>query len=159
MEVLDIYDINGKLTGRKIVRGVDKSGENEFIKLIAVWIKDKEKYLIQKTSPQKDSVYAVTGGHLTSGNSEVEQAVIEVKEELGVDIEVDKLKYLGKMIFKKAIFEVYLCENQITQNTKLTLQLDEVESVCWLNKSEIEDLIKKGVFRESSSNHYKKFIK
>ena len=80
MEILDIYDSNGNPTGKKITRGKDKLNENEFIKLVVVWIEYNGKYLIQKTSKEKDSVYAITGGHLTSGNSETEQIVIEVRE-------------------------------------------------------------------------------
>lgn len=159
MEILDIYDSNGNPTGKKITRGKDKLNENEFIKLVVVWIEDNGKYLIQKTSKEKDSVYAITGGHLTSGNSETEQIVIEVREELGVDIDEKELKLLGNIILKNAIFEVYLCKNQINKNTKFTLQKEEVEDVFWMNKVEIEDLIKKGVFRKSSKEHYEKFIK
>ena len=123
MEILDIYDSNGKPTGKKITRGKDKLNENEFIKLVVVWIEDNGKYLIQKTSKEKDSVYAITGGHLTSGNSETEQIVIEVREELGVDIYEKELKLLGNIVLKNAIFEVYLCKNQINKKKSCVLDI------------------------------------
>ena len=47
----------------------------------------------------------------------------------------------------------------IKQNTKFVLQESEVESVSWLDKSQIDVLIKNGVFRKSSQMHYEKFIK
>lgn len=159
MEILDVFDISGNSIGKRITRGKDKLTEGEFIKLVVVWIEDNGKFLIQKTSKEKDSVYAVTGGHLTFGNSATKQIAIEVKEELGVDIDEKKLKFLGNIILKNAIFEVYLCKNQIDKNTKLTLQKEEVENVFWMNKDEIDELIKAGVFRKSSEEHYKRFIK
>lgn len=51
MEILDVYDNNGNLTGRKTVRG-DKSevlSENEHIALAVIFIENEDgEFLIQK---------------------------------------------------------------------------------------------------------------
>ena len=53
MELLDVYDNNGNVTGRKIIRG-DKTAvldENEHIAVAVIFIEnDKGEFLIQKTS-------------------------------------------------------------------------------------------------------------
>ena len=159
MEILDIYDINNNKTGRTIVRGDKNLKDGEFIKLVVIWIEDNNKYLVQKCSEEKGSEFAITGGHVSSGNEAKVQAVIEIEEELGVKVEESSLQFLGIITKKNAMFEVYILKDVITQNTKFVLQESEVESVSWLDEGQIEDLIKNGVFRKSSQMHYEKFIK
>ena len=159
MELLDVYDINNNKTGKTVLRGDKNLSEGEFIKLVVIWIEDDGKYLVQKCSEDKGSVYAITGGHTTSGNTATTQAVIEIQEELGVEIKEEDLKQLGIITIKNAMFEVYILKDKIKQGTKLVLQESEVESVSWLDREQIENLIKNGVFRKSSQMHYEKFIK
>ena len=53
MEILDIYDDNGKVTAKTVIRG-DKSvslSNNEHIAVAVIFIEnDKGEFLIQKTS-------------------------------------------------------------------------------------------------------------
>lgn len=159
MEYLDIYDDNNKLTGKSVVRGTKDLPDGENIKLVVIWIENNGKYLIQKCSKEKGSVFAVTGGHVSTGNTATKQAVVELKEELGVQIEETSLEFLGILKKSHAIFEVYIIKEKITQQTKMSLQEEEVESVVWLDKKQIEELIARGVFRKTSQEHFEKFIK
>lgn len=160
MEKLDIYDINGNKTGKTINRGDKNFGDDEYIKLAVVYLKSNNKYLIQKCSQQKGGEYAITGGHTTSGNTSFEQAIIETKEELNLNINPNKLQFLGSHIIgKHAMFDVFLYEDNSLTNFNFTLQPEEVEAVYWLTKSEFEDLIKQNLVRKSSIEHYNKFIK
>lgn len=158
MEKLDLYDINGNKLGKTIVRG-QKPDKNEYIKLTVIYIKSGDRFLFQKCSSQKDGKFAVTGGHVSSGNSSETQACIEIKEELGLNIDIRKLKFLGNIYKSSAIFDIYLYEDKNLKEFNFQLQTEEVESVHWLTKSEIEELIEKGLVRESSCQHYNKFIK
>lgn len=158
MEILDLYNVNGEKLNKTIVRG-EKPGKDEYIKLTVVYLKSDERYLIQKCSKEKGGVYAVTGGHVSSGNTSSLQACIEVEEELGINIKEDKLKFLGSIYRKSAMFDIYLYEDSDLINTSFILQKSEVEKVEWLTKLQIEELIEKGLVRESSCQHYEKFIK
>lgn len=158
MEKLDLYNSNGEKLNKTIFRGT-KPEDGEFIKLAVIYIKSRNKYLLQKCSEQKGGEFAVTGGHVSAGNSSEEQAVIEIKEELGIDIDKTKLTFVGSMFKGKAIFDVYVYEDNNLIDFNFDLQLEEVAEVCWLTKTEIEDLIGKGVVRESTCLHYNKFIK
>ena len=157
-EKLDLYDIDGNKLGKTIVRG-EKPAEGQFIKLVVVYIKSGDKYLLQKCSKEKGGEFAVTGGHVSAGNTSEEQVQIEIKEELGVDIDVAKLKRLGNIYRRQAMFDVYLYEDENFENVKLKLQTEEVEGEFWLAKTEIEALIEKGLVRERSCQHYDKFIR
>ena len=158
MEKLDLYTKDGTLTGKVINRG-EKPQNGEYIKLCVVYLKCQNKFLMQKCSVQKGGEYAITGGHVSSGNTSISQAVIEVKEELGFDIDISKLQFLGNIYRPTAIFDVFLYEDSNLQNLEITLQEEEVESVSWLTKSEIDNLISLGLVRPSSCEHYTKFIK
>ena len=158
MEKLDLYDIDGNLLGKTIVRG-EKPNKDEFIRLTVVYIKSGDKFLFQKCSVEKGGEYAVTGGHVSAGNTSQKQASVEIKEELGFDIDENKLQFVGNIFRGKAIFDVYLYEDEKLKNFTFTLQEEEVEDVCWLTKKEIENLINQGVVRESSRQHYEKFFK
>lgn len=158
MEKLDIYNIDGIKTGKIINRG-ENPLEGEYIKLAIVYLKSGDKYLVQKCSQQKGGDYAITGGHVTSGNTVKEQCVIEVKEELGLDIIKNNLLYLGTIVKGKGLFDCYLYEDINLQNKKMTFQVEEVETAYWLTKAQIDKLIEQNLFRKSSCEHYQKFIK
>ncbi len=158
VEKLDLYDIDGNKLGKTIFRG-EKPAESEFIKLVVVYIKSGDKYLFQKCSKEKGGEFAVTGGHVSAGNTSEKQGQVEIQEELGVIIDVAKLKKLGNICRKNAIFDVYLYEDESFKNIEFKLQEEEVECVYWLTKSEIETLIDKGLVRASSCQHYDKFIR
>ena len=160
MEILDLYNIKGEKLNKTIERG-QKPNDNEFIKLSTIWIKSDIRFLIQKCSEEKGGEYAVTGGHVTSGNTSIEQAIIESKEELDIDLKAEDLEFLGSIYRGKAIFDIYLYEDEdyTLSERNFELQKSEVEDICWLSKNDIEDLIIKGEFRESSAEQYFKYIK
>ena len=83
MEVLDVYDVHGNKLNKTTVRGnLELVEGEEFIKIVTVWFRSGIRYLIQLTSEQKGSIYAVTGGHVPTGSTSREQAKVECKEEL-----------------------------------------------------------------------------
>ena len=98
MELLDVYDENGNVTGRVVQRG-DKSvtfEENEHIAVSIIFIENnKNEFLIQKTSHIKGGEYSTTGGHVNSGETPLEAIKREVSEEIGIDIETKDIVSLG----------------------------------------------------------------
>ncbi len=70
LEYLDLYDENKNLTGEKIIRpkGKPQVPKNRYINLVIIFIRNsKGEFLFQKTSKEKGSVWATTGGHVQSG--------------------------------------------------------------------------------------------
>ena len=149
MEYLDLYDENQKLTGKTISRGT-KPLEGYYIKIVIVFIENSEgKFLIQKTSKQKGSVWATTGGLVSSGYTSDETIVKEIEEELGLVVNFKELKHIETIKRKHAFQDTYYLKKDIKIND-LTLQKEEVEFVEWLSIDEIKELIKKGEFREGN---------
>lgn len=162
MEILDIYDIHGNKLNKTTVRGnLNLIEGEEFIKIVTVWFRSGIRYLIQLVSEEKGSVYAVTGGHVPTGSTSREQAKVECREELGFDLEDSKLTYLGPVYEKRVIIDVYLYEDEDRdlEEVDFALQKEEVDSVYWLTKDEMEDMMLKGILRDSTAHQYMEFIK
>lgn len=161
MEILDVYDINGNKLPKTVDRDNKDLNDGEYVKVSVVWIKNGIRYLIQLASEEKGGEYATTGGHVPTGVTSRDQAIVECKEELGIDLKDECLSYLGPIYLRRAIMDVFLYEDDETdlEELEFNLQKEEVESVVWLTKDEIEDMILKGNLRESTAKHYLQYIK
>ena len=149
MEYLDLYNDKEEKTGKRILRG-SQIPEGFYIMIVVIFIENSEgKFLFQMTSKEKGSIWATTGGHVSSGDDAVTTIVKEVKEELGYDIDKDKLKHVFTGIKNSRIFEVFYIKEDINID-KLKLQKEEVEYVKWLSKSELRSMINDNNVRKSN---------
>ena len=151
MEYLDIYDENRIFTGKKVLRSKDmKLSDNQFINIVIVFIENnKGEFLIQKTSLEKGSVFATTGGHVKSGSSPDRTIVEEIKEELGIDVSIDELKLIKTYKRRHAFQDTYYLKKDIDIKD-ITVQECEVEYVSGLSTDEIKKLIENNEFREGN---------
>ena len=149
MEYLDLYNEKKEKIGKKILRGLEIP-KDYYIMIVVIFIENsKGEFLFQFTSKEKGSIWATTGGHVKSGDNAISTAVIEVKEELGIDIDKDKLKNIFTGMKNNRIFEVFYIKEDIDIN-KMTLQKEEVESVRWFSKEELKKLINEENVRKSN---------
>lgn len=151
MELLDLYDDNGKVTGKTIVRG-DKSAKvepNEHIALATIFIENSEgKFLIQKTSKEKGDVFSTTGGHVDSGETPLDTIIRETKEEIGVSIDSDEIEEYGYMMFDMPLRFIFYVKKDVDVSD-LKLQKEEVDYVKYMSVEEIQDLIQSGQMLKS----------
>lgn len=157
MEILELYNDNNQPSGKTIVRGEKNIPDGLKVLLSTIWIKNDNKYLLQKCSVQKGGEYAVTGGHVPLGQTSRSQASIEAKEELGIDIKDSDLSYLGCIMTPRAIFDAYLYTNTVDISL-IALQQEEVESVFWATDEDIATMIDLGTIRKSTEMQYKKLL-
>ena len=156
IEKRDLYDINRVLTGKTIFKG-DSIPDNNYIVVVLVFIQNSDgKFLIQKRSKIKNGKYATTGGHPKSGENSIQGIISEVKEEIGLDINSKDLKlyYSGRSDSEKVFWDDYYIKMDVPNIQNLSLQKEEVESVCWLSIDEINSLMNEGRFFK---NHYEEF--
>ncbi len=116
------------------------------------------KYLIQKTAKEKGGEYAVTGGHVQSGKNSLQQACLELKEELGLTVAARQLKFLGNVYANHVIFDVYWFSNNQLDKTNFVLQTEEVAAVVWFDSDEIKQLISQGKVRPSKITQFEQLI-
>lgn len=156
-EILDVYNNHFELIGKTIERGQKGLKKNEYIMLAIVFVKNNEgKYLIQKTSKDKANTFSTTGGHVLHKETPEEAIVREVEEELSLKIEHQQFKLIDRIILKDkpCIFNVYILEGNFNIQ-EMKIQEEEVESVYWLDKNQIINLIEEENFLQSHGKIFK----
>lgn len=104
----------------------------------AVITNDDWKILIAQRNLKKSQggLWEFPGGKIEKGETKEEAIIREIKEELTIDIKVDK--YIGEKIFNYPDKDINLialkCE-KISGNVQLT----EHEDIKWVKKSELEN--------------------
>lgn len=158
MELLDVYDDNGQKTGRVVERGSKDFKEGEHIAVAIIYIENSNnEFLIQKTSKEKGGQYSSTGGHVDHGEEPIDSIKREVKEELGIDIDNDRIIDLGYMCVDFPIrFCFYLKKDIDIKDIKL--QEDEVESISYMTVDEIKELIDKGLMHAGHAKVLEKVL-
>lgn len=160
MEILDIYDNEGNVTGKTIVRGETQGlTEDEHFAVTLIFIENsKGEFLIQKTSKEKGGYYSTTGGHVNHGETPKECIIREVKEELNISLQEDEIQELGYIIYDKPIRYIYYIKKDIDIND-IILQKEEVEKVEYLPVEEIHKLIEENKFLDSHSIQFDYLLK
>ena len=158
MEILDLYDEDGKPLGKTIQKGEKFDVGNIMLSIIFIENSNNE-YLIQHTSIAKGSKYSSTGGHVSSGEDGITTIVREVKEELGLSINAEEITFVGlvKHPDRPCLINLFKLNKDIDVET-LVLQKDEVEEVMWMKKDEILNLINNELFLASHGFLFKNYI-
>lgn len=154
MEYFDLVDEQGNPTGQKKLRS-EVHRDGDWHKAINIWIMNPQKrILIQKRAATKDSYpnfWDVScAGHINAGENALNTAIREAKEELGIDIKSQDLKYLfsvkeehflneGKFIDRE-IREIYLYQTP-EDNPELKLQKEEVAETKWITIPELQAMV------------------
>lgn len=149
MEVWDIYDERREKTGKSHIRGEDMQ-EGDFHTVVHVWIMNEEgELLIQQRQPWKKGWAnmwdcAAAGSALVGETCEM-AAIRETKEELGIDLQVEKCEVLFTIKFSRG-FDDHLLVKQNVDIDNLSLQYEEVANAKWATMEEIFKLVESGEF-------------
>ena len=158
MEYLDLYDMNDKKTGETMVRGGEVPEGRYFNVVICYMENSKGEFLIQRASIQKGHKCSSTGGHVQAGQTLKEAMAREIKEEIGMDVNEDELEFKGRYLKNNTVMcNAYYMKRDIDIN-KCKLQEEEVESVFWKTKEEIEEMIKNDEFLETGAKLFNNYI-
>ncbi|MGN1147398.1 MAG: NUDIX domain-containing protein [Lachnospiraceae bacterium] len=160
MEILDIVDEAGNPTGQTVEREIaHRDGIRH--RTAHVWIFRKKEgrvqVLLQKRSDNKDSdpgCYDISSaGHIPAGVDYITSAVRELKEELGVDVDGEKLLYCGQRRFRfdKEFHGKPFRDNQVSnvyalwldrEEKDFMLQEEEVSEVRWMDFYDCMEAVK-----------------
>ena len=160
MEYLQVFDKNKNVLNEKIDRDETSNLQPEkYFMIVLIFIEnEKGEFLLQKTSKSRGSCIATTGGHVAYKDTAIETVVKECKEELGLDISENNINHINTILRHCFYLETFYTKMDIDIN-KLTLQEEEVESVKWYTKEEIQKLIKTGEFREGNIDPFNEVLK
>ena len=170
MEILDILDKNGNIIGSKERKEIYKDGDIH--RTVHIWIiNDKNELLVQKRSPKKETfanLWAIsTAGHVISGETSIQAALRELKEELDLNVKEEELKYLFTIerhqdisddIHINTFDDVYLLHRNLDCE-KTKLQKKELTDIMFIYYEYLEVQYKKknDNFVPASEEHDKLF--
>lgn len=148
MEYIQIVDKNGNFTG-EIKEREEVHHKNLLHNEISIFIiNDKNEVLLEKRSPNKKyspNKWGLCGGHVSAYEGLEEAALREGKEELGLEISLNKLHPFGKREFildqtnSYFIYSYYVKSN--LKENEFILQKEEVSEVKWVNIDTIIEMI------------------
>ena len=99
-EMWDIYDINKKKTGRQVKRDSYQFKEGEYhIVATAIIMNSKNEILISKRAAHKrfGLMWECNGGSILAGETSLEGALREIKEELGIEFSKEEAIFLKEI--------------------------------------------------------------
>lgn len=153
MELLDVLDEEGNLTGKK--------EDKDIIHEKGLWHREvcvliryrKGEYLIQKraaTKKQAPNKWGMTAGHVDAGEDFEEAMIREIREELGIEVALEELTPLAT--FKEAFENETTTNNNYTKyyfyetNRKIedyTICLEELSELKYITIEEMEKAVEK----------------
>lgn len=161
MEIWDILDKEGKITGRTMRKG-EKVPEGYYHSGADVWIINSEnKILIQKRSSSKKqspNVWAMTGGSVIKGETSLQTIERETNEELGIQLNRKNIQFIKHYKTGEVWLDTYIVRQDIKLED-ICIQKEEVSEVRWATFEEIEELFKKKQFLANRWEFVRELIK
>lgn len=145
MELLDIVDANGNLTGEVLER--DKVHELNLLHYeIGVFIVNKEYILLQKRAANKKinpNMWGLCAGHVSSGEGLEDAALRELKEEVGLNLTLNDLHVLENMEVR--IRNTNSCIKRyyyvFSDKKEFKIQKEELSEVKWFKIDDVIDMV------------------
>lgn len=146
MEYWDIYDKDGRFSGKVIEKG-EKLLPGEYHKAVEIWIINQQgEFLLQKRSDTVElypGFWALTTGRLQSGENPQSGCLRELQEELGIFLEVQDIHSVAHVVRPRVsmIWDIFLIEWSGTIE-ELSFSDHEVADVRWVTADEMLCLIR-----------------
>ena len=162
-EIFDVYDINGNYLGQRTRSFCHGPNPGVFHKPVWIWIyNDKKQLLVQKRAKFKKKNPSKwdmpSAGHVDAGETPLQGCVRETKEELGLVVNPDEFEFVceWKDLNGWQLAQVYTLKSD-AKIEDMTLQVEEVECVEWLDFKDFEKLLYSQDFVEHQKD-YKDFV-
>ncbi|WNF23575.1 bifunctional NUDIX hydrolase family protein/GNAT family N-acetyltransferase [Mesobacillus jeotgali] len=149
MELWNIYDQYRHMTDRIHERGQEmKAGDYHLV--VHVWIvNDDGQFLIQRRQPWKIGFPNMwdcsAAGSAVMGDDSEQAAIREVKEEIGIDLEIEKGERIFTVRFSQGFDDIWLVRQNVAIE-ELQLQEEEVSEARWASEEEIKEMVENGEF-------------
>jgi len=165
MELWDIYDANGKNLNKKVRRG-NFIPLGEYHLVVHIWLyNNKNEFLIQKRNKplgnkpldSYKNIWACTGGAVLAGETSLDAAIRETKEEMGINLNKNKLIKIDRTLCDSYIQDVWIGEwNGNSDNIKFDPV--EVQEVSWVTEKKLNEMIRAGQFYNYSEKYFSNII-
>lgn len=157
MEQWDILDKDGNKTGKVIPRQNVRLSSGEYHLVVHIWVVGSDgRVLIQRRSDSKPLMpgeWAATGGAAVSGEDSRNAAQRELKEELGLDVPLEELILIKRMMRKNSFLDIYLVYRD-ANISDLHLQKEEVACAEWVHRNKLMSMVRKGEYHNYGKEYF-----
>lgn len=151
MEKYELVDKNGNKTGKIITKLEACNSKNipnkYYLPIVGVVIiNDENKILLQKRSMLKKSnpgKWGICGGKINIGETPLDAALRETQEEIGISLDVSKLRVIREAANEKAYFTIFYIRKNLDIK-QCRLKKDEVEEIKYFRVEELNQLDNQG---------------
>lgn len=143
MELWDLYTEDRMPTGKTHVRG-EKVPAGCYHLVVHVWIQNvKGEYLISQRSASRPTcplMWECVGGSVVAGETSLEGAIREVKEEVGLDLDPSTGKLVRSYLRADDLLDVwrFSYDGDVSLENATT---DEVAQVKWMTPAQVRELL------------------
>ena len=157
-ELIDVLNEDGTKTG-KVVTRKEVHEKGLWHRIVVIAVIDKEGHLLMqqrskyvKTNPEKWDISAA--GHVSAGQTSREAAIREIKEEVGLEIKQEELRYITTYseptrrqgdIIDNQFFDFYIVIKPKIEMESIHIQESEVENVKLCDLEEVKEKLEKNI--------------
>ena len=149
-EIIDVYNPQHQRTGRRVLRGEPLEGEERLLVAHVCVINGRNEMLCQKRQPAKKHYGGCwdlsAGGFVLSGEDAQQAACRELREEIGLSLKPEELRFLFTEPFSYVLDDYFLARAEVAAPSALELEEEEVADVGWFGAEEVEAMIQDGRF-------------
>ena len=143
-EFWDIYDKNRVFQNRTIRRGAPFA-DGEYYVCCEVWLQNsKGEFLVTQRHPNKKAggLWEFVGGGVLAGESTLQAAIREVKEEIGIMLTESELSLLHVYKHRNYFMDIYFAQTDVSIRS-IVLNKTETTDAKWVSKEELQYMIEK----------------
>ena len=151
MEYLDIYTEDGEYVGKEERSIVHRDAL--WHKTVHCWLYDKKGNIYFQIRKKEGKFYTTASGHIQSGESVQDGFAREIKEEIGIDVNIDNcilvdvVKFImdrdekdGTVFSDRAFANVYICDFEEDIDS-FDFDSNEIKGLVKMNAKETYELI------------------
>ncbi|PKV51750.1 isopentenyldiphosphate isomerase [Aquimarina sp. MAR_2010_214] len=168
-ELIDILDKAGRFTGEIRLKS-EAHRLGLYHGSVHIWFfTNQGEIVLQKRADDKDTYPGLwdisVAGHIGAGETPEDSAIREIKEEIGLSVTKDGLKFIGTYVAKKTpqpdLFDnefhhIYLSRLDVSIKT-LTLQKEEVSDITLIPIDNFQDILQNPIKRKNYVPHDKAY--
>ncbi|MBR2704867.1 MAG: NUDIX domain-containing protein [Clostridia bacterium] len=159
-EMLDVYTRDGKYIGIRTRAECHTENPGFYHKPAWSWVyNSKGEILIQKRAMCKKRFAGywdmACAGHVDAGETPMQGAIREAKEEIGLDVSENDIKFMGELIEDEDYWEIgqiffIKADKDIDE---FILDKNEVEEVKWISFDELKELLYSDIWAPCSEEY------
>ena len=156
-ELWDLYDAQGKRTGKTMARG-EEVPSGLYHLAVHIWpINSRGEFLVQRRSPNvqwKPNLWAVTGGSAVCGEDALTAAMRELHEEIGYQATAEEMHQIA-CLRRTNSFCCVFCVQTDWPAEDFILQTEEVSAVQWCDRNKLIQMLSENCLYNYGDAYYR----